>query len=374
MKKHLEIIFFVMVSAGVLAASPNDTLHWQWNKKLSWSDFKAKPSAYKKLQWNAETKYIAWDMSSSDQYLNPRVNVVVYFNREASWIRDAQKTDYNLLKIQNKFDLFELGARRARFMLDSVVKSGGKYYYEDAEVYITKAFDWYDRKIDRMYADYRNSTIKDAGAKWERKVDSLLSIYYEYNRFVKEKTGKIGFDFTLETGPSFWLNRNAEHVQNLAAIRGQTSYGILYKEFSFGLQIGICNNWAYPELKHRLNFDIGDPDQLAVRDVHLYLAKRLVDGNKVSFSASIMGGRAGVGSVNITTETTWSYGAGIMADYHFQKYKNANAEINLRFKLEYTAADFTYFYQQRLINFTIGLGMYGHGTRYKRPQTPIKFR
>jgi hypothetical protein len=49
-------------------------------------------------------------------------------------------------------------------------------------------------------------------------------------------------------------------------------------------------------------------------------------------------------------------------------------ELNLRLKLEYSRANFTYFYNQELFIITLGIGSHGYSTRYNRANTPMRFR
>jgi hypothetical protein len=359
------------------AYAQTDTLTWQWNKKLTWDDFKAEPSAYKSLSHNMSMRYSYRDLSGSDEYLNPRINVLVYMERNISWANDSWKTTENLLKLQNRFDLFELGARKARFFLDSVVASGGSYYYSDAEDYIELAFDWYDRMTDKMYADYNNSRRTGQVAKWERKIDSLFRVYKEYNRYIKAPKGKVGFEFYLDGGPAFWLNRNDQLVQNSAAFAGSVFSGLKIKRSTLGLKFFVANNMAYPELKHRLNFELDEPNQLSTTEIHLYWSRRLIEGNRMSFSTLLMGGSSSVGSINYATTRALGYGAGVVFDFHaFDKSKPdvPYMELNLRLKLEYSRANFTYFYNQELFIITLGIGSHGYSTRYNRANTPMRFR
>ena len=104
--KNLLIIFFIIISANSIA---QDTIHWQSNYKLMWSDFTGQPdmtSEYKAIT-AADIKFIlSYNNSSFD------VKVDCIFDKKKSWT--SRIDSIGLVHEQGHFDIAELFARKLR--------------------------------------------------------------------------------------------------------------------------------------------------------------------------------------------------------------------------------------------------------------------
>ncbi|MBP1674667.1 MAG: hypothetical protein H6Q24_805 [Bacteroidetes bacterium] len=98
---------------------PNDTLHWNENRKLSWNDFKGEPLDYTGFQGEAFCMNMA-NYERPNAFSKTTFAVTAVFDRTKSWVNPKAKTDQGLLYFQVMFDLYELHARELKKELSEI--------------------------------------------------------------------------------------------------------------------------------------------------------------------------------------------------------------------------------------------------------------
>src|SRR5438128_2444353 len=115
MNKILLFLSFLIVSSSVfsqkvlvnvfmqdkVASAKSDTIYYDLNKKLSWSDFKGKPDP-NHFGGAVTASGFAFDADIRIQgkviYLN--IGVFTFFNKKSSWKKSNINSDYHLLHEQ----------------------------------------------------------------------------------------------------------------------------------------------------------------------------------------------------------------------------------------------------------------------------------
>jgi hypothetical protein len=92
---------------------PNDTLHWNENRKLSWNDFRGEPLEYTGFQGEAFCLNLA-NYERPNAFSKTSYKVTAVFDRTKSWVNPKAKTDIGLVYFQVMFDLYELHARELK--------------------------------------------------------------------------------------------------------------------------------------------------------------------------------------------------------------------------------------------------------------------
>lgn len=157
---------------------PNDTLHWNENRKLSWHDFRGEPLDYTGFTGEAFCMNMA-NFERPHAFAKTAFQVTAVFDRTKSWVNPESMTDIGLLYFQVMFDLYELHARKLRKEL-SETKFG-----------------------------------RDPNAVFQEKYNnSMTALTNEYNEFRKET--KLGGD---ESAVRDWFDRTREKLTLLDAYK-----------------------------------------------------------------------------------------------------------------------------------------------------------
>lgn len=112
---------FTLIITGLFLAcqtfaqsnQPNDTLHWNEIRKLSWDDFRGEPLDYTGFQGEAFCMNMA-NYECPNAFSKTTFKVTAVFDRTKSWVNLKAKTDLGLLYFQVMFDLYELNARELK--------------------------------------------------------------------------------------------------------------------------------------------------------------------------------------------------------------------------------------------------------------------
>ncbi len=154
---------------------PIDTLYYQKNKDLKWSDFRGEEitgSGHAALTssgfgFNASVNY-------TEQKGNLKVNVFCYFLPVYSWYQPKSKNEYILSHEQLHFDISYIGAcyfikniQHAEFTVNNYSALLRKIYAESYD-YMNGLQDQYDR-------DSNNGIDKLEQAKWSAKIKKELT-------------------------------------------------------------------------------------------------------------------------------------------------------------------------------------------------------
>jgi hypothetical protein len=161
----------VWINASSQNKVPADTLKWQEDRKLKWSDFKGAPidvpgffgeifcllpSSYKK---NASSSKI-------------RYEVFTVMDKNASWIHPQRKNNISLKFFQLHFDLFECYARRMRKNYEEAT------FESDPSQTFSKIYDTQMSalalELKQMKADTKMGINASQINTWRLKIDKYL--------------------------------------------------------------------------------------------------------------------------------------------------------------------------------------------------------
>lgn len=115
MRLILSTLFFLLV---IHTNAQHDIINWNENVRLSYDDFKG-PVPGNKLEQKAIT-FSVIEIKFDQSAESVKVNVLSYFQRDLSWMRNDWKNDYTLRHEQGHFDITELHARKVRKKLEGM--------------------------------------------------------------------------------------------------------------------------------------------------------------------------------------------------------------------------------------------------------------
>jgi hypothetical protein len=107
----LFLMFVLSVTAQVKVS--NDTLHWNANRPLKWSDFKGEPIEGRLLSGQVLCVNLAGFQRQSAHHVT-QFKIVSVFDRMNSWMPEEKQTDLGLNYFQVMFNIYELHSRIMR--------------------------------------------------------------------------------------------------------------------------------------------------------------------------------------------------------------------------------------------------------------------
>ncbi|MFT7154778.1 MAG: hypothetical protein ACI9Z7_001854 [Alteromonas macleodii] len=114
MKYILTGLFLMSVLAVEAQVNiSKDTLHWNTNTPLKWSDFKGEPKAGRVLHGQVLCANIAGFQRPSAHY-QIEFHAITIFDRLNSWMPEDERTDIGLNYFQVMFNIYEVHARKMR--------------------------------------------------------------------------------------------------------------------------------------------------------------------------------------------------------------------------------------------------------------------
>lgn len=154
--------------------SDQDTVFYDFNRPLSWSDFREKPS--RTSGYNA-TIFTSLAMEGSpfmeEGVLVFPIEIKVYMLPESSWAKSQGKSDYALNHEQRHFDVTRLVGNRLINRLKGLQVNPENYEAAVNDAY----FDSY-REMNRLQEIYdartRHGLDKDAQSRWNTIIDQAL--------------------------------------------------------------------------------------------------------------------------------------------------------------------------------------------------------
>ncbi|MCH6236400.1 DUF922 domain-containing protein [Cognataquiflexum rubidum] len=155
--------------------SDQDTVFYDFNRPLSWSDFREKPS--RTSGYNA-TIFTSLAMEGSpfmeEGVLVLPVEVKVYMLPESSWAKTQGKSDYALNHEQRHFDVTRVVGNRLINRLKALEVTPENY-----EAMVNDAYFNSYREMNRLQEIYdartRHGLDKDAQSRWNSIIDQALN-------------------------------------------------------------------------------------------------------------------------------------------------------------------------------------------------------
>lgn len=171
MKYMLLLLVFVPAKIFCQATS-FDTLNWNAEHLLSWNDFKGEY-----IEGTSVTGEIFCMMTANFEKANvfekAKFTVLVYFDRNKSWIDPGSKTEQSLLYFQVTFNIYEVHRRRLRKTLAET-----KFRGNPANLFHEKYNDEMQALTDeynQLKKETKFGTDKELLNSWKIKADSELA-------------------------------------------------------------------------------------------------------------------------------------------------------------------------------------------------------
>lgn len=148
---------------------------WSAKRKLTWSDFKGIPPENSNghsavTESSVKVNYRLWNDSME-------CNVFACFFVNKSWVLDSSRLEL-LNHEQRHFDLSEIQARKLREYLSKWKKG------RDFQTYLSFGRDSINQFCHHIQDQYdietNHSLNRNAQNQWDKKIDSLLSVYNKY--------------------------------------------------------------------------------------------------------------------------------------------------------------------------------------------------
>lgn len=177
MRLLLKIILFsfLFIPAGLPAQDKNEELlAWNSGRKLTWSDYKAKPDAYSDAAASTTT-YLSIEYNISKNGFTYKIES--RFSKTRSW--GLHKTSYILSHEQGHFDIAEIFARKL-YMKMNTYKFDKRSYQKD----LNKIYNDILKDKEDMQNDYdretNHSINKTKQTEWLVKIERMLEEYKDY--------------------------------------------------------------------------------------------------------------------------------------------------------------------------------------------------
>ena len=153
-----------------------DTIHYDMNRKLVWTDFKGIPDQHSAAAAITESGFgYRMAMNSVNNKVNLVITVFCYFNKRKSWVKRKMDTEYALTHEQHHFDITYINTcsfiqklKAANFTAANYARLVDSIYDECYESLRTMQDD-YDGQTS-------NGRLKNIQASWNTKIDRMLSL------------------------------------------------------------------------------------------------------------------------------------------------------------------------------------------------------
>lgn len=173
MKQYISIIALVIISINVFS---QDTIYWNKNKNLIFSDFKGIPPVTSEFK---AISSLSINYETLSNYPNYTVSIKAIFLCENAWFKDKSSI-YLLNHEQRHFDIMEIYARMTRkaisnkiFELDNMQKE-----YDEAISSVYKQYKIIDNQYDKETNLSQDEYCQDW---WNKYIDEQLEELKEYS-------------------------------------------------------------------------------------------------------------------------------------------------------------------------------------------------
>lgn len=151
-----------------------NTIYYNTNKKLVWSDFKGNPAEPEPI---AAVTSSGFGYDASMHAINGKgaisVNIYCYFNKPNSWVRKGKNTTYILNHEQHHFDVTYIVAK---MFIDKV--KAAALTTENMNAQLAKIYKDCCAIMNKMQSDYdaatKNGQIKVKQEEWNKFIETQL--------------------------------------------------------------------------------------------------------------------------------------------------------------------------------------------------------
>jgi hypothetical protein len=168
---------FIILSATAQVKVSDDTLHWNANRPLQWSDFKGEPVDGGSLEGQILCINLAGFQRKSAHHTSV-FNIVSVFDRKNSWMPEDKQTDLGLRYFQVMFNIYELHSRKMReaYALSKTAKDPDAEFKEKyAQSANERSYD-----LNMFKAKTKYGLDSTAVETWRVKVDEQLKALGDY--------------------------------------------------------------------------------------------------------------------------------------------------------------------------------------------------
>lgn len=156
-------------------AANSDTIFYDSNRKLSWSDFKGTADA--KSEAIAITAS-GFGFISGVKYKNGKVNIDIsvycYFGKSSSWVKAGKESAYALNHEQHHFDITYIATNVFMQKLKAAT-----FTWENYNSVLNRIYAESSQQLEKMQYDYdgqtKNGQLEAAQASWNKKIEKQLA-------------------------------------------------------------------------------------------------------------------------------------------------------------------------------------------------------
>jgi hypothetical protein len=152
-----------------------DTIYYDSERQLVWSDFKGKPDASSPAVAITESGFgYRLSMRSYNSRMTVQITVFCYFNKDKSWVKKGMKSNYALLHEQHHFDITYINAAlfvkklKAAHFTSTNYNTLVEQIHDECYQALTDMQNAYD-------GETMNGRIESMQLVWNKKIDNMLS-------------------------------------------------------------------------------------------------------------------------------------------------------------------------------------------------------
>ncbi|MEP6585032.1 MAG: hypothetical protein ABJA90_12235 [Ginsengibacter sp.] len=137
------------------ANANSDTIYYDFNRPLTWNDFKGKPNPnHPGGAVTASGFAFNSQMNSDGRTMYLKIQIYTFFGKSDSWKKPQIGSDYHLLHEQHHFDITRLGAEA---LVDAISKAD--FTKENYNSLLTSLFDKANRENSNLQQQYDRETV-----------------------------------------------------------------------------------------------------------------------------------------------------------------------------------------------------------------------
>ena len=175
--KYFLICLLLFPAALYAQSSDEEVLQWNANRKLSWTDYKAKPNPESDAAASTTTYLgISYNITTNDF----SYTIESRFSKTRSW--GLHKTPYILSHEQGHFDISEIFARKLNKKMHEY-RFDRKTYQKDLKKIYQDILNEKEEMQDDYDTETNHSINKEKQAEWLKRIAKMLEEYKEFDNY-----------------------------------------------------------------------------------------------------------------------------------------------------------------------------------------------
>ena len=176
----LSFLFFVGISSSENPENDSDRISWDKDQQLKWDDFKGVPDNSNELDAYTMLGISLEVMGQKDGQVD--MGVFGYFEKNKSWVKVDEKTDYLLAHEQKHFDLCEIYRRKLIQTLEAKKTYSFDTFSDQIGKIFNQVFEDYTKEQARYDEETNHSQKKEAQKRWNKFISKELSRLKKYDK------------------------------------------------------------------------------------------------------------------------------------------------------------------------------------------------